>query len=126
MYPPGTPATPDEIDILFSGDHSTVALPVVAATVGGDKTLFTRRGILMGFSARETTGAARAAAQIIDGGDTNGTILVFPQTSSNASQVAWFGRDGPRISAGLFLHVVTGTMDIVMWVRYTDQPYSPA
>lgn len=126
MYPPNAPGPPSEIDIEFGEGHSTIALPAVAITVGGDKVLFTRRGILMGFSLRETTGAARTALQVIDGGDTNGTILVFPQASANASQVAWFGKDGPWISAGLFVHVVTGTADIVLWVRYTDEAFSPA
>lgn len=125
MYGPDPGATPSEIDIRFGGQHRVVPITILGFTAGGDKSVFSRLGILMGWSAVETTGAANARARLYDSADASGTVLGNIAPTSGGNDQNWMGDHGTPITVGLFLHIISGTMDITVYVYAEDPPLRP-
>ena len=95
-------------------DEPTIAIPFAASA--SSKALTTRDGILAGFTFISTGGAA-AACRIWDGSSNNGTMLASLEMALNAGEVAGPGVDGPLFEVGLYLEVVTGSVEGVVWVK---------
>lgn len=103
--PPDDRALPD----------ADTAIAVVVTSVS--KLLVSRQCQLMGWAFRETAGAA-AAARLHNGSSANGqylAILSFPASGESVSTTS--GR-GIAASSGIYLEVVQGTIEGVVWVRY--------
>jgi hypothetical protein len=73
--------------------------------------------LLMGWALLETTGVASATAEIWDGQDATGQLLVPISLTAGQSTRDWLAGDGVLSQSGLFLNVVSGTVRGVVWVR---------
>jgi|SRR5215472_18391170 len=121
----GQQAVPSEVSISFGPSNRVVGVDKRAVGSAASGEIFQRSGFLMGYSARETTGSAAATARLIDGGDSGGTALAYPAAPSGLGDHEWFGPQGLPITAGLYLSVLSGTMDITVWVRAATEPMPP-
>ena len=117
--------TPSEIDIRFGGQHRITPITVLGFTAGGDKSVFSRLGTLYGWSAAETTGAALARARLYDSADASGTVLGNVAAPTADGDQMWMGDHGIPITIGLFQHIISGTMDITVYVAADDPPLRP-
>lgn len=73
------------------------------------------RGVLKGWSLRETTGAAVAAVNIWDGTNNAGLILAAITLPSGGSEPVWLGELGLSFTRGLFVEVVAGSVRGALW-----------
>lgn len=73
--------------------------------------LATSSGQLAGFSLRETSGAAPAVVRLLDGSDASGDILFTVALLAGASNHEWLLPHGLFYGAGLFVQVLTGTIE---------------
>lgn len=96
-----------------------LTLPIAAT--GVSQPLLSRAILLYGFAIRESSGAATADIDLIDGADVNGEI-VCPITLGAAQSVRdYFPKDGLLIEAGLFLKVNSGTVRGSIFWRYVPR-----
>lgn len=73
---------------------------------------------LMGFSIRETAGAASDPAALVylrDGTDATGTIKAVITLAPNESDRDWFGMDGVAFATGIYFHVSSGAVEASIW-----------
>lgn len=70
---------------------------------------------LMGWSVRETTGAALAEVDIFSGSSTTGLLVAKVTLAANESNREWFGPAGIRCN-GIYTNFVTGSIDGVLFV----------
>lgn len=82
-----------------------------------DTLLTTLPGLLLGWNMRETTGSAGAVVELYDGNTAQGEFTGTVGNASGVSTVEWFGPEGIEIQNGVFAHVVTGTMDVIVYFR---------
>lgn len=78
--------------------------------------------IVMGWSLRETTGAASAVAEIYDGNDTTGQLITTISMTSNESTRDWLGPNGVECSRGIYVAVVSGSIKGTVWARLRHHP----
>lgn len=94
--------------------HPVISLPIAATGAGGSLTQRPCR--LYGWSFVETTGAAAAAFDLIDGGSAAGAeISPFTLTAGQSTR-DWLGQPGLLIQSGLSLAVTAGTVRGAVWV----------
>lgn len=67
---------------------------------------------LLGFSVMETTGAAVASVTFYDGQDVNGKLLDRVSVSAGGTDRYNPGQPGMPVEAGIFVDVVSGTVDL--------------
>lgn len=82
---------------------------------GADHQLTTAAGGLFGWSLRETTGAATATVELIDGGNNAGQVLAEVVLGAGGSESVWLGPHGIDVQTGLRVHVVAGTVKGAAW-----------
>lgn len=79
-------------------------------------------GRLMGLSLRETTGAAGAQVEVVDGTDSQGEPVMTVALSPGESTREWFGPHGILLERGCFYQVNSGTVDAFAFVAFdSDQ-----
>lgn len=122
----GPGVTPREIDIRFGGQHRIIPITFSGIGTASDQSLWSRLGVLYGWSAFETTGAAPARARLYDGADTSGQVLGNIGMPANDESQMWMGDHGCPITVGVFLHVVTGTLDLTVYIAAADPPLDPS
>lgn len=69
---------------------------------------------LMGFSVREQTDAAEASFNLRNGDDDADPLVFVVNLLQNESRSEWFGPDGLDCADGIFLEVLSGTIDLVV------------
>lgn len=89
----------------------SLPIPVTAANIA----LVGRELRLYGWSFLETTGAGPATVQLLDGAGIGGTDVVDISLSAGQSTRDWLGAPGIRLQTGLFLRVVTGSVQGSIW-----------
>lgn len=96
-------------------EQPTIPFPLSAVATS---TGVTRRPcILVGWSLRESTGGATAAVRLIDGGDATGQNVAAISLASGGSDHEGIGPDGPLCNQGLFLQIVSGSVEGSLWIK---------
>lgn len=93
----------------------TVALAVSSAA--GSSRLVGQGCILVGWSIRETSGAAAAALTLYNGSDQTTQLVAGIGIVSGGSVVEGVGADGPFCDQGLFVHQESGAWSGAVWVK---------
>jgi hypothetical protein len=99
--PSGARFTPNAIPI-------TVPTTVSAAVVGP-------ACVVLGWSLRETTGAAPATVEVWDGQDTTGQLIATISLLAGQSTRDWLGPQGVITTRGLFVSIVAGAIKGAIW-----------
>lgn len=76
-------------------------------------------GRLVGWSVRETSGAAAATVRLFDGRDTSGTLLATLQLTSGQSHQNWLGGSGVSITDALYVDI-TGQIEGSVYLGAVD------
>ena len=97
-------------------DYWHGAVPIHVGAVSGTQQIMAGGQSILGFSCRETTGAAAASFDLVDGGDANGQPVAQVNVNASGSVRDWFGPHGVWVSSFLTVHVLSGTVDLVVWV----------
>lgn len=92
-----------------------LALPVGVVAAPG-KSIDWGDWYLAGWSLRETTGAAVAQVDLIDGGDANGVMVGSIALAAGGAITATMGGHLLVIRSGLFLAVNAGSVTGALWV----------
>jgi hypothetical protein len=96
------------------------ALGAVALDVGflsGDRLLYGRGGILLGWSVREAGGTpALAQFELRDGGNSAGTMLAAISMAASGDSQLWMGLPGVQFQSSMFGHVVSGASVGALWI----------
>lgn len=96
------------------------ARPVpVGLSAGGTTRPATSDGSLVGFALRETTGAASATVELREQ-DPAGALLVPITLTAGSSVREWFAPGGVNFSNGLYVVVVSGSVDGSVFLRAGD------
>ena len=82
----------------------------------GSKGLTTREGILCGYQIAATAGAA-ATCRLWDGDANSGELMASLAIPSGGSVGVGPGIDGPYFRIGLYLEVLTGSVEGGVWVK---------
>jgi len=72
----------------------------------------------LGFSARETTGAASAAFRLHNGTTGGDTLVLSASLAAAESTSDWFGPQGVAAEGGIFFSRISGTIDLIVY--YAD------
>lgn len=70
--------------------------------------------LLVGWSVRETTGAAGATVEIRDGSSA-GTLVGASSLAAGLSETQWAGDRGIGVQGGLFVVLVSGAVTGALW-----------
>lgn len=89
-------------------EQPCIAIPI--PTITGDTPLSTRPGLLVGWSLRETTGSAAAAAEFIGAGSGTAPVVGESQMASGTADTKQVAPDGAYCPSGLSIHVVSGSL----------------
>jgi hypothetical protein len=85
------------------------ARPVqVLTTTGGTARPLSSPGRLVGWSMRETSGAASAVIRLYDGRDNTAPLVASFSLSQGSDKQAWFAPGGISLQEGLFVEAVAG------------------
>lgn len=79
----------------------------------------TAPGALVGYTVRETAGAA-AVVNLRDGGDVAGDLVVTVALAAGASETVWFGPGGLNLAQGLYVDVAAGDVAGAVYLRGVD------
>ncbi len=91
-------------------------------TVGGvNLRAMASAGTLLGFSLRETTGAAAALVYVRDGADAGGKLLSIVSLAAGESIRDWFGPGGLSVGAGVYLDVTAGQVEGAVYLGGAEQ-----
>jgi len=101
------------VDIQEFIAPAAMALPVVQASAAGPLDAPGRR--LLGYSLREATSQAPAVVELLDGGDQNGSPIAEVSLAAGQSQTVWLAPGGVRYRSGLYLSVLSGTVQGSIW-----------
>lgn len=93
-------------------------LPVPIPTTTTDKALITRPCLLVGWSLRETTGAAVASAEFDAAPSSGGPTVGEQSLASAGSGSQHLCNEGVLCEGGVFLHVVSGSVTGVVYARF--------
>src|SRR5487761_1489348 len=102
-----------EIDLPGGGPARIIPIPTDTAS----RVLASGRYLLYGWSLRETTGAAAASLDLYDGGGAGGTLAGSVGLASGGSSVAWFGENAILLEQGLYLDMLSGSVQGAFYVR---------
>lgn len=108
-------AAGDDATAAELSDQPCLAIPI--PTITADTTLSSRPGLLVGWSLRETTGAATAVAEFIGAAGATAPVVGEQQLASGASGSFMVAPDGGYCPAGLSIHVVSGSVRGVAYYR---------
>jgi hypothetical protein len=79
-----------------------------------DLQVTTGQAILMGLTVAETTGIAGAVVRIRDGTSAAGGVVEVVRLAPGESARDWYGPQGRRITNGIYLEVVSGSVEGVV------------
>lgn len=96
-----------EATVVSTAARLAAALPVNLPGVSGAVTAVD--GVLLGFSAKETTGSAPAAFRL-RGGGVAGTVLSTVTLAGGESVRDWFGPSGIAAAGGVYFELVSGAV----------------
>lgn len=96
------------------------ASPITVAG-GGSQVSIGGNHLIMGWSLRETTGAAGAVVDIFDGQDATGQILATLSLVASESTRDWLGPDGIETDIGVFVRVNSGAVSGAVWIRERER-----
>lgn len=114
QYPGGSDGVVD-VDLDVSRPSRIVSIPFQNA--GTEQLLLARSGRLCGYAIVEPTATAGVDAIIYDGQDAKGSMLIPAFLIAGRRADLWLGEWGAPIERGLFLHMIGGQLDGVIWVR---------
>lgn len=87
----------------------------IGVTVAPGRSMVTGDVYLAGWSLRETTGAAVAQVDLLDGGDTGGVLIASISLAAGASDARTFGGHLLTVQNGLFVAVNAGSITGALW-----------
>lgn len=93
--------------------HPVIAIPVAALSAFAQ--ISQRPCRLYGWSFLETTGAAPATLDLIDGGNASGASLSPFSLTAGQSTRDWLGKPGLLVQSGLSINVSSGTVRGTIW-----------
>lgn len=88
--------------------------PLPVAAGAGNVTVASQAGALLGYSARETAGAA-ASLRLHDGTASTGQWLALINLAANESVRDWFGPQGVGVASGIWLERVSGQCELTVF-----------
>lgn len=87
------------------------AVPLDIGFLSGDRLLYNRGALIVGYSVREASGTpALATVEIRDGGASNGTFVFAWNIAASGDRQAWGGTPPIVVTRGIFAHVITGAL----------------
>jgi hypothetical protein len=89
---------------------------IAAGGVNANRQMSAVDARLLGFSIRETTGAAAATIELRAGTDATGDLIIPINLGAGESAREWYGPDGVAFTGGLYLVRVAGTVDGSIWL----------
>jgi hypothetical protein len=96
-----------------------LALPI--GTTDKAKTVLSNSaGRLLGWAVEESTGAAAAKVQLLDGTNIDGDLLAPISLAAGADSTQWFGPAGISFGTGLFASLVSGSVIGTVWLGGVD------
>lgn len=99
---------------VFNGKwYPVLSYPINTTTT--DINVFGRATLVMGYAFLETTGAAIAEVDLIDGNSVGGTLMAPVALSAGQSTRDTFSPYGLFAEMGPYLHVVTGSVRGALW-----------
>jgi hypothetical protein len=104
----------DELRSL-NGVHLRGATPRVIIN-GASMKMSTSAGQLAGYALRETSGGTPAIVRLLDGFDATGDLLLPISLTGAESVRDWFLPAGISFGTGLFVQVVSGTVEGVVFM----------
>lgn len=115
-YPPEGPGSGDTVVVVVPPGGTVKKLGT--GTLTTSKKLVNAKGYVTGWSARETTGSAGAVVQLFDGVDSSGTKFAEQGLPNGTGTPVPLGDIGLYMEQGVFVNVLTGSVDVVVWFRY--------
>lgn len=97
--------------------------PISARAQTAPSQLVSMGGRLMGWALREATGASFAAIEFYDGNNTGGQLIAPINIGSGGFLTFWYGDVGIDIEQGIYMNVVAGSMDVVLYYRFDSGEY---
>jgi len=97
-----------------NGGDLQAALVAAIAAGSSDVAATGAAGTLFGWTMAETAGAA-ATAVVRDGASNAGGAIGYVNLASNESVRDWFGPQGIKITTGVWLERVTGSLAATFW-----------
>lgn len=97
--------------------------PVVGRALAASEQLVNMGGRLRGWAVRETTGSTGCVVELYDGNNSSGQLVVPVGVGNGASVSVWFGDDGVDIETGIFVNMVFGTADVVVYFQFDTGRY---
>lgn len=107
--------------ILNTGPYRVKPISLRAQTAAS--LLVSMGGRLMGWALREATGSSFAAIEFYDGTNTGGQLIAPVNIGSGGFLSFWYGDVGIDIEQGVFMNVVAGSMDVVLYYRFDSGEY---
>lgn len=101
-----------DIEELFNLPSIPVPYPASSAS----QFMVTGPCIMAGYSFRETAGLA-ASFTLRDGFNAGGIVVANADVAANGLAQLQMGRDGPYCMRGIFLQMLTGTLEGSIWVK---------
>lgn len=78
-------------------------------------------GLIAGFNLHETTGTDRAYVRIHDGRDTSAPIMLHISLAPGESTRDWYFPGGLKFKMGLYVEVVTGAIEGVVYTMEVEE-----
>lgn len=103
-----------ELDFTVLPAGRSLALDL--GTLSASKVVWPRGGVLLGWSVRESAGAA-AHVDLLDGGDSSGPFLGAIPLAANAGLTVWFGPEGIAITSHIYANVGAGSIVGCLYIR---------
>lgn len=97
--------------------------PVSQRAVTADVQLVGMGGRLMGWALRESTGSSFAGIEFYDGSGIGGQLIAPVNVGQGGFLPFWYGDLGIDIEQGIFMHVVAGSVDVVLYYRFDSGGY---
>lgn len=97
---------------------ATPVLPV-SIPLGQSGVVVNGAALLYGWSLRESTGAAGAQLDIIDGGDATGQLVATITLTAGESTSDYLAGIGILCRRGVYVHAVSGSVAGAVWITGT-------
>ena len=91
--------------------------PIPIPATGASHTLTSRPALLVGWSLRESTGAAAASVEFLSGTSANSGIAGEQQLAQGVSASQTIADEGCLCEGGIYLSVISGSVVGCVWAR---------
>lgn len=88
----------------------------LVTAAGAGARVMSSPGVIAGYAARETSGAAPALIRLHDGADINGDVVMSIALTGGQALQNWFLPRGISLTYGLFVEVVAGAIEGVAYL----------